>query len=139
MVTAAAERLRRDPAVTNPRIGGIGFSMGAMYLIGLAAEQPALGAAVLFYGGGDYEAEQAARTKAAILGHFAENDEFEPPFEEALRLQEQLRAAGVDATFHLYPGTGHWFFEENRPDAYNPAAAQLAWDRTLEFLRERLT
>jgi carboxymethylenebutenolidase len=78
------------------------------------------------------------KTQAAILGHFAEEDEWEPPADETRRVQEELRGAGMDVTFHIYPGTGHWFFEENRPDAYNAGAAQLAWERTLEFLRERL-
>lgn len=34
-----------------------------------------------------------------------------------------------------YPGTGHWFYEPDRPQAYNPPAASLAWDRTLDFLK----
>ncbi len=53
-------------------------------------------------------------------------------------MQDELRSAGRDMTLHIYPGAGHWFFEENRPDAYNAGAAQLAWERTLEFLLERL-
>jgi len=137
-IDAAAEHLLRDPAVTSPRIGGMGFSMGAWYLVELATRQPALGAAVIFYGGGEQDAGLAGQTQAAILGHFAEKDEWEAPVDETLRVQDVLRGAGMDVTFHIYPGTGHWFFEENRPEAYNADAAQLAWERTVEFLRRRL-
>jgi carboxymethylenebutenolidase len=38
-------------------------------------------------------------------------------------------------SFHRYPGTGHWFFEPDRSQAFDQAAASLAWDRTLDFLR----
>jgi len=93
---------------------------------------------VIFYGGSEQDAGLAQETQAAILGHFAEEDEWEAPVDETLRVQEKLRSAGMDVTFHIYPGAGHWFFEENRPDAYNASAAQLAWERTMEFLRERL-
>ena len=50
-------------------------------------------------------------------------------------LEEALREAGRPATFYRYQGTGHWFFEPDRPDAYDAAAAGLAWERTLSFLR----
>ena len=52
--------------------------------------------------------------------------------------QEQIRAAGRDLTLHTYPGTSHWFAEPNRSDVYNPEAAELLWERTLAFLREKL-
>ena len=45
-------------------------------------------------------------------------------------LEESLRRAGRPVTFYRYTGTGHWFFEPDRSEAYNQAAASLAWDRT---------
>jgi carboxymethylenebutenolidase len=86
---------------------------------------------ILFYGTrpGDYSSAQAA-----YLGHFAESDEFEPA-SEVKQLEESLRSAGRLVTLHTYPGTGHWFFENDRVDAYNAQAARLAWQRSVEFLR----
>ena len=51
-------------------------------------------------------------------------------------MEEAMRNAGRSVTFHHYPGIGHWFFESDRADAYNEAAAALAWQRTLAFLKE---
>ena len=48
--------------------------------------------------------------------------------------EEGLRSAGRDVTTHVYPATGHWFAEPSR-DAYRKEAAELAFDRTVEFLR----
>ena len=48
---------------------------------------------------------------------------------------EAIRGAGRPVTFHHYPGTGHWFFESDRADAYHEEAAELAWERTLAFLK----
>lgn len=86
---------------------------------------------VVFYGTrpGDYH-----RSKAAYLGHFAETDAFEPQA-EVDNLEQALKAAGRPVTFHRYSGTGHWFFEPDRVQAYDPAAASLAWERTIAFLR----
>ena len=46
--------------------------------------------------------------------------------------------AGVDVTFHHYPGTTHAFFNDSRPEVHDPEASDLTWRRTLEFLRTRL-
>ena len=119
-----------DPAERGLTV--IGFSLGAYYALDLSNADPEhIGAVVIFYGTG---AEDFSNSSAAYLGHFAENDEFEPQA-NVDGLEETLRLAGRPATFHLYPGTGHWFFEPDRPDAYDQAAASLAWDRTLEFLK----
>jgi carboxymethylenebutenolidase len=133
--TEVAEALDYISARAQPAEGGIGvvaFSLGAYFALQLSGNDPErVGAVVLFYGsgGGDF-----SRAKAAYLGHFAENDPYEPP-EAVDWLEGALRSAGRPATFYRYPGVGHWFFEHDRPEAYNPVAASLAWDRTLAFLR----
>ena len=114
----------------------IGFSLGASYALDLAAADPEhIRAVVLFYGtgGGDF-----STSRAAYLGHFAEDDPYEPQ-PNVDELEEALRSAGRPVTFYRYPGAGHWFFEPDRIDAYNQAAASLAWDRTLAFLRNSST
>jgi carboxymethylenebutenolidase len=137
-IRAAGASLLADSQARGDRLGGIGFSLGASLLSWYIAEQPAVAATVFFYGGSEGNEHLAEKTKTAILGHFAEKDEWEQPVAETLRLGEALRAAGLDVTFHVYPGTGHWFFEWNRPDAYDAEAARLAWERTVAFLREQL-
>src|ERR1700752_490955 len=114
----------------------IGFSLGADYALDLAAADPEhIRSAVIFYGTG---VEDHRNSKAAYLGHFAENDEFEPQ-SNVDNLEESLKAAGRPVIFHVYPGTGHWFFEPDVSQAYSPTAASLAWDRTLAFLKRSTT
>ena len=86
-----------------------------------------------FYGTDDGDYRTA---RAAYLGHFAEHDDFEP-LDSVRALETTIRAAGREVTFHVYPGTGHWFVEPHRPE-YDAAAADLAWERTLTFLKARL-
>jgi carboxymethylenebutenolidase len=114
----------------------IGFSLGAYYALDLAAAAPEhIRSVVIFYGsgGGDF-----STSRAAYLGHFAENDPYEPQ-SNVDDLEETLRRAGRPVTFYSYSGTGHWFFEPDRSEAYNQAAASLAWDRTLAFLNRPST
>lgn len=135
VVQAAADQLRGMSAVTSVQIGVIGFSMGAYWALHLSQERPDdVSAVVVFYGtdDGDY-----STARAAYLGHFAEDDDFEP-LASVRALEEKIRAAGREVTFHVYPGTGHWFVEPNRPDVYNAAATELVWERTLAFLHARL-
>lgn len=114
----------------------IGFSLGAAYALDLAAADPEhVQSVVLFYGVGDAD---FGRSSAAYLGHFAEDDPYEPQ-ENVEWLENSLKDAGRPLTFYTYPGTGHWFFEPDRVDAYNQAAADLAWERTLAFLKRSAT
>ncbi len=110
----------------------IGFSLGAYYALHLAAtDREHIRWVVLFYGTGEGD---YSKSRAAYLGHFAEKDQFEPQ-SNVDKLEASLRSAGRPVTFYRYSDTGHWFFEPDRPQAYNQAAASLAWDRTLAFLK----
>jgi carboxymethylenebutenolidase len=127
---AAAEfiKARSD----SDQIAVIGFSLGAYYALDLSAAAPDIvRSVVVFYGTGPADFDQA---KAEYLGHFAGDDPYEQP-DNVAWLENALKQAGRKATFYTYPNTGHWFFEPDRADAYNEAAANLAWERTLAFLK----
>lgn len=111
----------------------IGFSLGVYYALDFSAAAPELvRSVVIFYGTGPADFSKA---QASYLGHFAENDPYEPQ-ENIDWLEQELTQAGRPATFYRYPDTGHWFFEADRTDAYNEVAADLAWNRTLAFLQQ---
>ena len=93
-----------------------------------------IAAVVVFYG--SYPGLDYRRASAAYLFHFAEDDPFEPA-ESVAQMEQELQAAGRPVTVYTYPGTKHWFFEDNRPE-YDAEAARLAWERTIAFLHERL-
>jgi carboxymethylenebutenolidase len=110
----------------------IGFSLGAFYALDLSVNAAeSIQSVVIFYGTGPAD---FGKSKAGYLGHFAVNDQFEPQ-SSVDDLEKSIRDAGRPVTFFTYPGTGHWFFEPDRAQAYNQAAANLAWDRTLAFLK----
>ena len=89
---------------------------------------------VPFYGAAA-PVEDVPKIKAALLIHYAENDErinaMRPEFEAA------LKEHGVRYTMHTYPGTNPGFHNNSTP-RYDEAAAKLAWERTLAFFEEHL-
>jgi carboxymethylenebutenolidase len=118
---------------TGKPIGVLGFSMGASWALIIAANEPDVSAAVLFYGS---EGVDFSQIKVKVLGHFAEVDEWEP-LDGIKAMEKDMKAAGVDVSLHFYPKVGHWFVEEDRPE-YDPESAKLAWERTFEFLKRNL-
>ena len=116
------------------KIGLMGFSMGAAWALQLAAKAAdQVGALVIFYG---VEDADLSKVRARVLGHFSDIDEWEP-IDGVHALEKDMKAAGLDVTFHLYPGVSHWFVEDDRPE-YDPGAAKLAWERTFKFLKKNL-
>ena len=135
IVLGAADYLGSAQSVSSRRIGVVGFSMGAAWSLLLSTLKPeSVRAVVVFYGSYPIDFSKA---QASYLGHFAPDDEWEP-IADVRATEEKIRGAGKDVTFHFYPGTKHWFFEENRPLEYNRDASDLAWKRTIEFLDNKL-
>ncbi|HEX8996815.1 MAG TPA: dienelactone hydrolase family protein [Ktedonobacterales bacterium] len=139
-VQAAARFLRERGASNAPdghgKLALIGFSLGGAYALDASVTLPdEVAAVVIFYA--TYTGPDYSRARAAYLGHFAEHDPYEPA-EGVAELEQALRDAGKSVTFYTYPGTTHWFFEANRPDAFNAEAAAQAWDRTIAFLDAQL-
>jgi carboxymethylenebutenolidase len=128
-VDRLAERLGQDAP-----LAALGWSFGAAYAIWAPSERERVAASVAYYG--TYYGDFLQQSHAPLLGHFASDDPFEGA-EDVQALEDGFREAGRDVTIHTYPETGHWFAEPSR-DAYRAEAAELAFDRTLAFLRDRL-
>ena len=138
-IAGAVQVLRQHTATHRANARGklalVGFSLGGAYALDMSvtlAEE--IAAVVTFYD--SYPGLDYNNAKAAYLCHFAEHDPWESA-ESVKEMEQALQAAGRPAIFYTYPGTTHWFFEENRPE-YDPEAAQLSWERTIEFLHQRL-
>ena len=129
---ASIDLMRGRSEVRKEPLSLIGFSMGAAWSLVLASEHPEdIGKVVLFYG---VDSVDFNKIKAEVMGHYSDVDEFEPV--EGIRAMEaDMRSAGLTPNIHIYPKLSHWFFEEDRPE-FDPQAAEVAWKRTLEFLRK---
>jgi len=122
-------------------IGVVGFCMGGGLALMLASQRPdKVRAAVAFYGAVPWEGAQPdyAALSGGVLGHYAGKDEWASP-EVGRALVRTLREAGNnDVAIHIYPESEHAFFNDARPEVYDPEASALAWGRTLDFLRSRI-
>jgi carboxymethylenebutenolidase len=127
-IEEALERLQAD------RVAVLAWSMGVWFSWQLAQAHPdRIRGLVSYYGYGEVE---PGKSLPPILGHFAENDEFEA-LDDVRKTEEALADGGHVAQFHVYPGTKHWFDEPSRPE-YDKAASELAWKRTVAFLDTHL-
>jgi carboxymethylenebutenolidase len=126
LVRTGLDDLLARPDVRGERAGIIALSFGAWYARQVADSRPDVGALVCIYGD-VFETPEGV----AYLGHFAEDDEFVDS------KTPDLQAAVARGEAHVYPGTKHWFTEADRPE-YDRDAAEVAYARTVAFLRRHL-
>jgi carboxymethylenebutenolidase len=131
----AAQYLAQQSA-TN-KLGAVGFCMGGQLALFAATLNPSVGACVNFYGIHPNVKPDYTKLSGPVLGLFAERDQFVTP-KVAREVDAAIKKAGKSSEIHIYPGVDHAFFNDERPDAYNEAAADDAWRRTLTFFRQHL-
>jgi carboxymethylenebutenolidase len=137
---------RRDD-VRPAAIGITGFCMGGQYALMAACAVPGLAACVSWYGMLRYAETDAVKPASPLelapelacpyLGLFGEDDAIIPRA-DVEELRATLAREGKRFEIVTYPGAGHAFFNDTRPDAYRPAAAADAWARAIAFLRRHL-
>jgi carboxymethylenebutenolidase len=134
-MAGAYDYLKAHDACTG-KMGSVGFCMGGGLSLYIATLRP-VDACVVYYGVLPGVQPDLSKLRGPVLGHYADHDEWASPA-AAHALEEQIKAAGAKAEFHIYPDTQHAFFNDTRPGIYNASAAKTSWERTLAFYKKHL-
>ncbi|MDR7582619.1 MAG: dienelactone hydrolase family protein [Armatimonadota bacterium] len=134
MLNAGVAYLQGQPFVRRDRIGAVGFCFGGGMTWRLATRNPAIRAAVPFYGPNP-PLEDVPRIRAAILAIYGERDTRINAGIPAIR--EALQRAGVIHEIVIYPGADHAFFNDTGARYHEPSARD-AWQRTVAWFERYL-
>jgi carboxymethylenebutenolidase len=149
-VQEAIEALAASPQVRGQKVGLIGFCMGGQYALLAACTCKGLSACAPFYGMVRYAAgldphkkprqplDAIADLSCPVLGLYGAEDNL-IPVADVEELKRRLGRTKHAHEVHLYPGAGHAFLNDTRPDAFRPTAAADAWGRLVPFLRRELS
>lgn len=122
----------KNSNVNAQQVSAVGFCWGGWRSFMMATQIPELYRTVVFYGSTPDNGLESIR--GPVLAHYAARDL--PITGDALWTQAQMKKLGKQYQYFIYPETDHAFFNDTGP-RYNPAAAKLAWERTLTFLRSK--
>ena len=130
---AAYNHLKAHPDCTG-KVGVVGFCFGGWICNMMAVRIPTLSASVPFYGG-QPAAEDVPKIKAPLLLHYAGLDtrvnEGWPAYDKL------LTENNIEHTGYIYPEVNHGFHNDTTP-RYDKPAAELAWQRTIDFFNKKL-
>lgn len=148
-VREAISALAASAEVAGRKVGLIGFCMGGQYALLAACAGPGLSACAPFYGMVRYAPgldpakkprqplDALADLACPVLGLYGAEDAL-IPLADVEELKRRLAQTPHACEVHVYPGAGHAFLNDTRPDAYRPEAAAAAWARLVPFLKREL-
>ena len=132
--SAALAAVKANPA-SNGKSGAMGFCWGGGTVNALAVADPGLGAGVAYYGRQAADAD-VPKITAPLLLHYASLDERINAGIAAF--ETALKAAGKTYELHMYEGANHAFNNDTNAARYNKDVAELAWSRTVAFLKKHV-
>jgi carboxymethylenebutenolidase len=146
-VQAGIDHLHGRPELRARRVGLTGFCMGGMYTWLAACRCRGLSAAVAWYGmlrapridacNPEHVLDAVADLSCPALGLFGADDALIPP-EQVAVLRRRAAARDLPLQVVVYPGAGHAFNNDTRPDAFRPEAAADGWRRLFELFDREL-
>jgi carboxymethylenebutenolidase len=136
-LSVAISFLKEHHANSNGTVGVTGFCMGGALALYASTKNPQVSACVVFYGGHPKVQPDLPALQAPVLGIYAEKDG-SVTVDIVRDLEKKLKDLGKSFEVHIYPDAKHAFFNDERPEVYNKAAAEDAWKRTVEFFRKHL-
>ncbi|TCD26178.1 dienelactone hydrolase family protein [Pedobacter psychrodurus] len=120
----------------NGKVGCVGFCWGGGMANKLAVNDPKLQAAVAYYGA-QANVVDVPKIKASLMLHYGGLDERInagiPAYEQALKDNK------IDYKIYIYDGVNHAFNNNTSPTRYNETAAKLAWSRTIDLFKQKLS
>jgi len=125
----------QSESVVPERIASVGWCFGGGWSYNLAKNNLGVKASIIYYGRFNPK-DDLSKMRAKLLGHFAENDRV-IRIDSVKEFQAQLITLNSKHEIYIYPNTGHGF-ANSKGDKYDKEAAELAWERTVEFLKKFL-
>ena len=136
-LNATVAYLTSVPEVDGTRIGVTGFCMGGSYALMLPCVNPAIKAAVPFYGQVPNPDAPLQKLACPVLYLYGEDDGWITKA-DVQRLAAALKTYNKSGEIKTYPGAPHAFFRDTDPSVYRPEAAKDAWGRTKAFFKQHL-